>query len=157
MNYAEYKILKDRLERKAKVLSIFPIFAFLAMIFQIVLLIVKVNTNATWFNFVLVDQLFSNARVFLGMDNIVLAVIFYISIILCVIIMAACVYFCYKNARPAYSLMIFFYLIDIFITILAVDYIQVGVHFVFLCFFIYARRTLTHLGSIPKEVWGYGE
>ncbi len=157
MNFADFKVIKDKLERRAKILSVFPIFIFLAMIFQIVLLIVQVNTRATWFNFVLVDQLFSNARIFAGVDNIVLSIMFYGAVALCVLIIGCCAYFCYKNIRASYSVLIFLYLIDSLIAVLSIDYVQIGVHFVFLCFLVYGRRTLTHLNSIPKEVWGYGK
>ncbi|WP_290771551.1 hypothetical protein [Anaerofustis sp.] len=157
MNYADFKVIKDKLERRAKILSFVPIFIFLAMIFQIVLLIARTQTDATWFNFVLVDQLFTNARLFYNVQNVVLSVMFYGAVGVSVIIMGTCAFFCYKNVKFAYSVIIFFYIIDFIITILSIDYIQMGIHFVFLCLMFYANRTLTHLNSIPKEVWGYGE
>ena len=60
MNYAEYKVLKDSLERRLRIVSIVPIFIFLAVIFQFVILVVGAETNATWFNVILIDQLYSN-------------------------------------------------------------------------------------------------
>lgn len=157
MNYADFKIIKDKLEKRSKILSIVPIFIFLAMIFQIVLLIVQAETNATWFNFVLVDQFFTNAHLFYAAKNIVLSVLFYGAVGISVLIIGTCAFFCYKNIKFSYGVLIFFYIIDFMVAVLSIDYIQMGVHFVFLCLMFYAVRTLTHLNSIPKEVWGYGE
>jgi len=157
MNYADFKVVKDKLEKRAKMLSMVPIFIFLAMIFQIVILIVKADTNATWFNFVLVDQLFSNAHIFAAEQNTVLSVLFYGAVGISIIILGSCAFFCYKNIKLSYSILIFFYIIDFFIAILSINYIQMVVHFIFLCLMFYSIRTINHLNSIPKEVWGYGE
>lgn len=157
MNYAEFKVIKDKLERTSKILSCVPVFIFLAIIFQLVLLLVKADTNATWFNFILLDQLFSNAKVAFNAGNIILSILFYGGVALCLIIVGLCAFFCFKNIKGAYIAFMFVYTADFMLALLTMDYIQIIVHFVFLCSMFTSIRILNHLAVIPKEVWGYGE
>ena len=155
MNYAEYKVLKDSLERKLRLVSLVPIFIFLAVIFQFVLLVVGTETNATWFNVILIDQLFSNGHVFWTAKNIVLAVMCYGGMALLMFAFAACAFFCYRNLRFAYQVLLAIYLVDTALAIVSINYYQIAVHLAFLAIIVYAIRNIRHLDSIPRDVWGF--
>ena len=155
MDFTNLVKLKHRLDRRVKMISVIPIFIFLALIFQMVLLIVGVNTSATWFNIVIVDQLFVNASSFLQVDNIVLSFMFFGALVLIVIVLLICAIFCAKKIKAAYQLLFISYGIDTILAILAVNYIQIAVHIVFLISIIVAIRSLIKLETIPKDLWGY--
>lgn len=155
MNYAEYKVLKDSLERKLRIVSIVPIFIFLAVIFQFVILAVGAETNATWFNVILIDQLYSNGHVFLAAENTVLAIMCYGAVALLIVVFALCAFFCYRNLRFAYQVLIVIYLVDLALAVVSINYYQIVFHFIFLVIMVYASRNIKHLDSIPRDVWGF--
>ena len=155
MNYAEYKVLKDSLERRLRIVSIVPIFIFLAVIFQFVILVVGAETNATWFNVILIDQLYSNGQVFLAAKNTVLAIMCFGAVALAILTFALCAFFCYRNLRFAYQVLIAVYFVDTALAVVSINYYQIVIHLIFLAVIVYGSRNIRHLDSIPKDVWGF--
>lgn len=157
MNFAEYKVIKNKLEKRAKVLSFIPIILIFAVLFQIAFLIAGVSVKFDYFNLSLIEQLFTNASMYYGVGNVVMAIMFYGAVGISMVILFFCSILCYQNVRFGYSLLCFLYALDTIIVIVAQNTIQMAVHFVLLIGIFIALRTLTLLSHIPSEVWGYDE
>ena len=155
MNYAEYKVLKDTLERRLKIIALVPAFIFLAVIFQLVILIVGADTPATWFNLILVDQLYASAKVFVSAGNTVMVLMCYGAVALLIAALLLCAFFCYRNLRFAYQVLFAIYLADTILAVVSINYYQIAVHLVFLAILFYGIRCVRHLDSIPRDVWGF--
>lgn len=154
MNYAQYQILKGKYEKQARIFSIIPLIILIGMVFHLIILISKTNININYLNILMIEQLYSNGKVYMGEDNVVMAFLFFGFIALLLFVFSLCTFFCKKNVKIAYSILVFLYGIDFCIAVIGRANHEAFVHFIFLIGLIYARRICSHLEAIPENIWG---
>ena len=109
MNYAQYQALRGRYEKKARLLFIVPLIIFIGIIIQLFLLITKTDINFDYLDILMVGQLYSHGKIYMGDGNVVMAFLFFGAIALLILIFGICAFFCKKNVKFAYSILNFLY------------------------------------------------
>ena len=154
MNYAQYQALRGRYEKKARLLFIVPLIIFIGIIIQLFLLITKTDINFDYLDILMVGQLYSHGKIYMGDGNVVMAFLFFGAIALLILIFGICAFFCKKNVKFAYSILNFLYTIDLFIAVIGKANHEAIVQIVYMIAMLYARRVCSHLQVIPENIWG---